>query len=258
MTEPLALTTDKIASNLNTRLIGRKILVFQSLSSTNDTAAEYAQVVDNDGLAIFAEQQTSGRGRLGRQWYSNKGESILCSIVLTQSKVKAELLSLTCAVALAEAVANNAKIKWPNDIILNGKKVAGILLESRINNNLTSYIIGIGINCHQQRDSFCAEIQPIATSIDIESSVKTDRLSLAKKVLGLIDYWLQVAAKNDKKVIDRWQQLSILSGKRISLLYDGTKFTGNCIGIDPKDGLILQLDTGGVRMFEAAHTTIIS
>jgi BirA family biotin operon repressor/biotin-[acetyl-CoA-carboxylase] ligase len=252
---------DQIKTNLKTRRIGKKILVYDSTSSTNDIAAEYSKNKNNDGLVIFAEEQTAGRGRAGNQWLSGRADSVLCSIVLLENKINAELLSLTCAVAVAEAIGKpakaEAKIKWPNDIILNGKKVAGILVESKPNNGGTAFIVGIGINCHQKKDSFSAELQPIATSIDIESHSTIDRITLAKRLLTSIDHWLDVAQRNGQEVIDKWRKLSLLLNHRVTLIFNGKKFTGNCIGIDPEKGLILQLDTGGVRMFDAAHTSII-
>ena len=255
-----SLDPDKIRANLKTRRIGRKILVFNSTSSTNDIAAEYAKNKDNDGLVIFAEEQTAGRGRAGSKWQSDQGNSILCSIILMDCKLNPELLSLTCAVAVADGLGKiggtEAKIKWPNDIILNGKKVAGILLESKLNNGGGAYILGIGINCHQKQDSFGPELQPIATSIDLESHSITDRVSLAKRLLTSVDHWLEVAEKNSKIVTEKWRKLSIQLNHRVKLIYNGREFAGNCIGIDPEKGLILQLDTGGVRMFDAAHTTI--
>jgi BirA family biotin operon repressor/biotin-[acetyl-CoA-carboxylase] ligase len=248
------LESDKITANLNTKRIGKKILVYNSLSSTNDIAAEYAKDKENDGLVILAEEQTAGRGRAGNKWLSNPSDSILCSILLINESLEGELLSLTCAVAVAEAVGNNAKIKWPNDIILNGKKIAGILLESKINNSQTAYIIGIGINCHQQ--IFPPELKSIATSLDIETGSTSDRISLTKRLLISIDHWLEQAKENSQKVVDKWQQLSIQLNHRITVIYNSRKFTGNCIGIDPKKGLILQLDSGGTRFFDAAHTSI--
>jgi len=244
---------DKIIASLKTMRIGRKVLVYDSTSSTNDVAAEYAKNEENDGLAIFAEQQTAGRGRAGNKWHSSRADSILCSIVLTENKLPAELLSLVCAVAVAEAVGKPARIKWPNDIMLNGRKVAGILLESKPDGVC---IVGIGINCHQKIDSFPDELQSIATSIDIESQSVTDRISLTRRLLASIDHWLEVAAQTSEKVIDQWRNLSIQLGHRVRLIYDGREFAGNCIGIDPEKGLILQLDTGGMRMFDEAHSTI--
>jgi len=254
------LDPDKIKANLKTKRIGGKILVFDSTSSTNDIAAEYARNMQNDGLVVFAEEQTTGRGRAGNKWLSGRADSILCSIVLIENKLSAELLSLTCAVAVAEAVGGTgrgrAKIKWPNDIILNGKKVAGILLESKMDKRCTTFIVGIGINCHQKKESFPDELQQIATSIDAESNSISDRVSQAKRLLSSLDHWLEVAANNSEKVIDRWRELSIQLSHRVTLIFNGAKFTGHCIGVDPEKGLILQLDSGGVRMFDAAHSTI--
>jgi len=254
------LDPDKIKTNLKTKRIGREILVYQQTSSTNDIAAEYAKNKKNDGLVIFAEEQTAGRGRAGAKWYSRRTENILCSIILTENKCNAELLSLACAVGVAEAIGKvggiEAKIKWPNDIILNGKKVAGILLESKDNKEFNSYIVGIGINCHAKKETFPKELQTIATSIDIESRTICDRISLAKRLLASLDYWLEAAEETNKKVTKRWRKLSIQLGHRIRVVFNGRKFGGNCIGIDPEKGLVVQLDTGGVRMFDAAHTTI--
>ncbi len=254
------LDPDKIRANLKTRCIGKKILVYNNTSSTNDIAAEYATNKRNDGLVIFAEEQTAGRGRAGTKWISGRADSILCSIVLAKTKCSAELLSLALAVAVAEAVGRPggkpAKVKWPNDIILNDKKVAGILLEPRTHNSHTAYILGIGINCHQKRISFPPELQPIATSIDIEAQTICDRVSLAKRLLSSVDYWLKIAEKNSEEVIEQWRSLSLLFGSRVTLIFNGTEFIGNCTGIDPEKGLILQLDSGGTRFFDAAHTTI--
>lgn len=255
------LDPDKIREGLKTKRIGTTILVYDSTSSTNDVAAEYARNMQNDGFVVFAEEQTSGRGRAGNKWLSGRGDSILCSIVIIEDKINAELLSLTCAVAVAEAIGkpgrSHAKIKWPNDILLNGKKVAGILLESKMDNCANTYIVGIGINCHQKKESFLDELRQIATSIDAESHSISDRIVLARRLLSTLDHWLQVAEENSEKVIDRWRELSIQLSHRISLIFNGSKFTGHCIGIDPEKGLILQLDTGGIRMFNAAHSSIV-
>jgi BirA family biotin operon repressor/biotin-[acetyl-CoA-carboxylase] ligase len=255
-----ALDPDKIKANLKTRRIGRKIVVYASTSSTNDVATKYAKSKNNDGLVALAEEQVKGRGRSGNKWVTGKGDSVICSILLTESPIDAELLSLTIAAATAEAIGKcvkaEAKIKWPNDIILNNKKVAGILVEAKKTGKHTAYIIGIGINCHQSKQDFPAELRKTATSIDIETGGQIDRPSLIKRLLNSIDNWLETAEQNKDEIIEHWQQLSTQLGQRVSLIYNRKKFAGNCIGIDPEKGLILQLDTGGIRMFHAAQTTI--
>ncbi|MBN2455039.1 MAG: biotin--[acetyl-CoA-carboxylase] ligase [Sedimentisphaerales bacterium] len=249
-----------IGANLKTKRIGRKIVVFSCTTSTNDIAAEYAKSKDNDGLVIFADEQTAGRGRAGAKWFSGPAESILCSAVLINCKLTSELLSISCAVAVAEAIgkldSNYAKIKWPNDIVINGKKIAGILLESRDYDTHRCHIIGIGINCHQKQQSFPPELQTIATSIDTEGNVFCDRVSLAKRLLSSLDCWLAAAEKKSSTVVQRWKRLSSELNRPIRLTFGGAVFNGSCIGIDPEKGLIVQLDTGGIRMFEAAQTTI--
>jgi len=236
--------------------IGKKIVVYQSTSSTNDIAAQYAQNSANDGLAIFAEAQTAGRGRGANKWLNPAYKGILCSVLLGESAIDAELLCLSCAVAVAEAVGQAAKIKWPNDIILGGRKVAGILLESKSVNGTTCFIIGIGINCHQSKDDFGPELQSLATSLDIETESVCDRNVVAKRLLASIEHWLSRAERNSKKVIKKWTKLSTLLNQRITVIYNDKQFTGTCTGIDPQKGLILQLDTGGIRFFDAAHTSI--
>jgi len=250
------LDPDKIKASLRVSLIGRDVIVFNSTSSTNDIAAEYARDKSNDGLAIFAEQQTAGKGRAANKWLSTPSESLLCSALLTDCPLNPELLSLTVAVAVAEAIGQPAKIKWPNDIFLNAKKVAGILLESKTYDYGTAYIIGIGINCHQNIGSFPSELKPIATSIDIETGTTSNRISLAKRLLVCLDHQIETAQTDAPRIIEQWRELSIQLGHRVTLIFNASQFTGNCIGIDPQKGLILQLDTGAVRMFDAAHTTI--
>jgi BirA family biotin operon repressor/biotin-[acetyl-CoA-carboxylase] ligase len=254
------LDPDRIKRNLKTNRIGKEIIVFSSTTSTNDIAAEYARNKANDGLVIFAEEQTAGRGRGGNKWLTGKADSLLCSVLLTCVDISPDLLSLTCAVAVADALGKlstkETKVKWPNDIYLGHKKIGGILLESKSRKSHTAYIVGIGINCHQTKSSLPEELHQTATSIDIETGTNCDRTLLAKRLLTSIDKWLITAAKGSEKVIDHWRTLSIQLGHRVTLLYNGKEFSGNCIGLDPEKGLILQLDRGGIRMFDAAHTTI--
>jgi BirA family transcriptional regulator, biotin operon repressor / biotin---[acetyl-CoA-carboxylase] ligase len=269
------LDPDLIRANLKTKRIGGKVLVYDSTSSTNDVAAEYARNPDNNGLVVFAEEQTAGRGRTGATWQGGRGESLLFSITLLDCRISNELLSLTCAVGVAEALgqvgAMRAGIKWPNDIMLDGKKVAGILVESksqRTNESVKSsngqlptshlaFIIGIGINCHQTPDSFPPDLQAAATSLDAVSGMRCQRVTVAKRVLTSLDHWFRVAERSGKQVIDSWSRLSTQLGQRVTLSYSKRRFTGNCIGVDPEKGLILQLERGGVRMFDAAHTHIV-
>ena len=249
--------SDKGGGGVTPRHIGSRVGVFDSTSSTNDLAAQYGRNPDNHGLAIFAEQQEAGRGRAGHRWLSPPGAGILCSIVLIDSPLRSELLSLTAAVALAEAIGGGARIKWPNDILLNGKKVSGIRLDAYVGETHRIHCLGIGINCHQGSDDFPESLRDSATSLDIETGLRVDRVVLAKRLLAALDLWMERAASDEAAVVQQWQQASLQLAHRVTLCFNGERFTGNCIGVDPQHGLILQLDHGGVRMFEAAHSSIV-
>jgi BirA family transcriptional regulator, biotin operon repressor / biotin---[acetyl-CoA-carboxylase] ligase len=262
------LDPDLIRANLKTRRIGKSVVVYEQTASTNDVAAQCARGAENDGLVVFAEEQTAGRGRTGATWLSHSGESLLFSFVLIDFKAGNELLSLACAVGVAEAIGqvggHHAAIKWPNDVMLDGKKIAGILVESRIQRTEDSeqktapssliHVVGIGINCHQTQEGFPEEIQATATSLDLVGGTTCQRVTVAKRVLTSLDHWIRVAERNKKQVIETWSRLSTQLNQRVALSYNGKRFTGNCVGVDPENGLILQLDRGGIRMFDAAHT----
>lgn len=255
------LDPDKIGARLKTKRIGRRIIVYDRTSSTSDIAAEYAGNADNDGLVVFAEEQSAGRGRTGATWQSSHGDGLLFSVILIDCGLANELLSLMCAVGVAGALGqvggNTAKIKWPNDILLGSRKVGGILVESRQINTSTAHIIGVGINCHQREATFPPGIRDAATSLDLAGGTRCNRITLARRVLTTLDHWLTVAETDRKQVIEAWSRLSTQLGHRVTLSYNGRRFAGNCIGVDPEKGLILQLDRGGVRMFDAAHTHIV-
>jgi BirA family biotin operon repressor/biotin-[acetyl-CoA-carboxylase] ligase len=273
------LDPDIIQANLKTKRVGKKVLVYKETSSTNDIAAEYARNPDNSGLIVFAEEQTAGRGRSGAKWHSGSGQSLLFSVLLMDCGISSELLSLTCAVAVAEAIgqagAHHAGIKWPNDIVLAGRKVAGILVESKRNDGsrhvipakpaldhdrgagIHIHIIGIGINCHQTLDDFPPDLREIATSLDLAGGTRCDRMTVARRVLTSLDHWLKAAERDSRQITGTWNRLSTQLGQRVTLSCNRKRFTGNCIGVDPEKGLILQLDQGGVRMFDAVHTSVV-
>jgi len=258
--------------------IGQKVVLFQSTASTNDVAWEYAANANNHGLCVLAESQNAGRGRRGRVWYSAPGESVLCSVLLTKTDAAAEVLTLAAGVAVAEAINGSAchhgqgqldratrsqcRIKWPNDVLIQGQKVAGILIEKQTLNGADAFVIGIGINCNQSRDVFKQyDLNIPATSLAIETGQDIDRTELVCVLMDKLEYWLgQISvgmAHPTSPVIERWLQLSGMLGRHVTVECDGVRYSGFCRGVDPVDGLILQLDNSLVRMFAAAQTSII-
>jgi BirA family biotin operon repressor/biotin-[acetyl-CoA-carboxylase] ligase len=254
------LTPGNLKERLHCRRIGKQIVVFDSTASTNNIASEYARNKDNDGMVVFAEYQTAGRGRSGNRWFAEKGKCILFSVVLCGLGFPSELLSLCTAVAIAEAVGTNgsrrARIKWPNDILLGGGKIAGILVESRKYGYGEGYILGVGVNCNQSAEDFPQELKNAATSLKIEQRRAVDRVSASRRIISSLDYWVSRAERNEDAVIENWKRHSMLLGERVTVICDGRQYCGNCLGVDPQKGLILQLEGGGIRMFDAGHTTV--
>lgn len=256
-----------IQSGLKTSRLGRRIILLDTAASTNDAAWGYAGQVDSDGLCVLAEQQTAGRGRRGRIWHSQSGQSILCSLLISASNYSPSLLTLAVPVAVAESIAAicrlDAAVKWPNDILLNGKKVAGILIESRKSGGQEFFVVGIGVNVHQDKSFFSAQpMDSPATSLDIESGRHVDRNIFVRTLLERMEYWLGVAGGSVGKahltnVVDEWKRRNRQIGTRLSLESDGQIYCGTCLGIDPAEGLIVQLDSGAIRVFSPATTTLI-
>lgn len=271
MTEPLSI--DRIERTRRGRVLGRKAVVFASTASTNDIAWEYAVNPANHGLCVLAERQTAGRGRRGRSWVGGEGQSILCSILLIEPPMEAELLTLTAAVAVAEAVRSfcglNAQIKWPNDILVDGKKLAGILVEKRNIGGRPCFVVGVGINCNQTAEAFeGVDLRTPATSIRIECGSPADRTELVCTLLESIDQAIETGASSNRPlslvdcsspnpVIDRWMQLNTLLGRHITVECDNRLYRGYCRGVDPTEGLIVQLESGTVRAFCAQRTSIV-
>lgn len=265
-----ALDIDKIEQARTGCVVGQKVVVFKSTGSTNDIAWAYAGNPLHHGLCVLAEEQTQGRGRRGRVWQSGAGQSILCSILLIDIPTEAELLTLTAAVATAEAVRAfggvNAGIKWPNDVLAGGRKLAGILVEKRTVAGRVCVVVGVGINCNQTAAAFeGAELRTPATSVRMETGACADRTGLVCELLNAFEGWLAKATEGEgttrrtegNPVVERWMQLSTLLGRHVTVECDNQLYSGFCRGIDPSQGLVVQLESGAVRMFCAQRTSIV-
>lgn len=285
MNNNVPLDIDRIEAARKGTCVGRKVVLYKSTGSTNDIAWEYAANAANDGLCVLAESQHKGRGRRGRTWFSEPGQSILCSVLLTRTRIEPELLTLTAGVAAAEAISGlvsdrgqgklgrvaglQCRIKWPNDILIHNQKIAGILVEKRSENDNPCLVVGVGINCNQDRDAFKPyDLNIPATSLSIETGRAIDRTVLVCELLEKLEHWLQrnsagtagrpsSIVNRQSPVIERWLKLSGILGRHITVECDGRRYSGFCRGVDPIDGLILQLDNSLVRLFAAAQTSIV-
>jgi BirA family biotin operon repressor/biotin-[acetyl-CoA-carboxylase] ligase len=260
MEGPEALSPDRIAAGLQTRIVGRRVFVYPTAASTNDLAWGFAGQSEMNGLCLFAEEQTAGRGRLGRRWISARGQSLLFSVLLIDYGGAAEALTLAVAVAVADTLREttpvSVSIKWPNDILLNGKKACGILVEGRRAAGRPCFVIGIGLNVLQDA-AFFERAGLDAASIRQETGTLVNRNKLAGKLLAALDQRLRQALSDPQTVITDWKRYNHQIGRRIDLRQGHQAYHGTCLGIDPLEGLIVQLDGGPIRFFTAAATSVI-
>jgi BirA family biotin operon repressor/biotin-[acetyl-CoA-carboxylase] ligase len=253
---------DRIERARSASWLGHQVILFKSTASTNDIAWEYAANPARHGLCVLAESQEKGRGRRGRTWHSNPGQSILLSILLQNQPFPAELLTLIAAVAAVDAIQDvcglPCRIKWPNDILIDGKKLAGILVEQKTVNKQPHFVVGIGINCNQTADFFTQyDLNVPASSLAVETGKAIDRTELVCALLAAIQRWLAKSADRTA-ILTRWQQQSDLLGRHITVESDNRQYSGFCRGIDPDEGLIVHLDSGTVRIFSARQTSLIN
>lgn len=256
------LNADVVQCGLQTRRLGRQVLVFESTDSTNDVAWHYLAAADYDGLAVLAEQQRAGRGRLGRRWVAPPGSSLLLSVLLQDCRgVSGAALTLLAGVAAATAAAHGTqlrcRIKWPNDVIVNGRKLAGVMIESRQHAGRTAAVIGIGVNCTQQPLDFPAELRARATSLAQEAGGPIDRVRLVQTLLEQLEWWLDRVEAGQLDLLHReWLASCDDLGHRLAVWYDGRRYQGRVIDVSPEHGLVMQLDAGAVRVFDPALTSV--
>ena len=255
------LSSEAIETVLNTKRVGRKVLVYQITDSTNNVAWDYVNEPGCDGLAVFAEQQRQGRGRLGRTWQSHPGSSLLCSILLQEGRaVSGQTLTLLAGLSVARAVEQccdlSLQIKWPNDVMAHGRKLAGTMIEARLQRNRTSYVLGIGINCQQQPEDFEPCLRPNAVSLRELTGATIDRVRLAQLLLREVEYWLyEVQAGQTRHLHQQWLNRCDILNRRFEVVSGGRLFAGRVLDVCPQRGLALQLDDGVVRHFDGSTTT---
>lgn len=255
---PDLLTATEISYKLKTRLIGRQVHSYRLVKSTNDLAGQMAESGGPEGMIVTAEQQSQGRGRLGRNWFSPEGSGIYLSILL-RPRIKPDQapgLSIMTAVALAETFEEYApgeiQIKWPNDILISGKKISGILTElSAERNKINHVIVGIGINVNQKAADFPHDIRRIATSLRVATKHQVNRAELLKKFLTRFEIeYLAYQKYGLKKAQKRLRKYSSMLGKTVRLLSGDNVIEGVATDIDPSGALILY--HGGKRILIAA------
>jgi BirA family transcriptional regulator, biotin operon repressor / biotin---[acetyl-CoA-carboxylase] ligase len=248
---------------LKTRTIGREIVHLEETASTNTLAMNLAHKGAADGTVVIAEAQTGGKGRLGRAWVSPRGSLYLSVILRPAVPVhKAPLITLMGAVAVAGAIREHlgitAGIKWPNDVLIDGKKVAGLLTEmSAEPDRIKHIVLGIGVNVNTEARDLPPDVRRTATTLAVATGARVDRTSFANALLAGLDKWYQRFLRNEADVLEAWKELNVTLGSRVAVSGAGTALEGLARGVDAEGRLILKLDDGTLRQVTAGDVTIL-
>lgn len=244
VTSPL-ISTPAIAEHLDTRIIGNKMHVLPSLASTNTYAKNNLDSLSN-GEVIFAHEQTSGKGRLGRTWSSPVGKSISMSLVLKPTMRFSDIALLThlTAAALVDALEDwvDATIKWPNDVLINNKKIAGILIETEFSGgDLRGVIIGIGINTNLDQRDIPKDLQDKATSIKEQTLTNIDPNTLLSRFFTCFEHYYADFLSNQltRPFLTVCRNRSVLLGKDFWIIDSIGKRKALIQDIDPAGGLVV-------------------
>jgi len=267
------LCPDQIEHELATRWIGRRIAIWSRVASTNDVALRAGASAANDGLVVLAEEQAAGRGRLGRPWVSPARSSILMSVLLFPppqlagaqpgSAFGCPWLTALGAVATAEIVATwtdrEVTIKWPNDVRVGGRKIAGILVERALAPRPVSaprgfaksdesgrpVVIGIGLNVNVEEHDFPDDLRPRATSLLIEGGGDPlDRSEICRDLIRRLDHWYDLSRTTGPQALnDAWRALSEHVGRVVRITTASGIVTGTLVNIDLIAGLSVDIAT---------------
>jgi BirA family transcriptional regulator, biotin operon repressor / biotin---[acetyl-CoA-carboxylase] ligase len=242
--------------------LGLILLRFDELSSTNDYARELAIQGLKEGVTVIARKQTAGKGRQGRNWSSPMDEGLYLSIILRPqtTPARSSLITLAAAIAVAETLRLDfevlADIKWPNDVLLNGRKVCGILVESSIENNRLQYaILGIGVNVAQK--TFSDELQKTATSLFLETQREVTPTEFLPRLLARLNHWYAVSISQPENIISRWQELSSFARDcAVRIISHQTFVEGITRGLTTSGALLVELDDGELREIVSGEVSL--
>ena len=262
---PDVLHADDLLSRLGkTKSIGRDIRVFQETTSTNDVVEKLARDGVKEGVAVFAEAQTKGRGRLGRKWISPARKGLWFSVLLRPDlrPQAATQLTVAAATALARGIQQvtqlHPQIKWPNDILMHGKKVAGILTELSAELDHIKYVIlGIGVDVNLNESDLPADIRKVATSLKMEANREIRRADLAAAILRELDHDYQRICRGDfQSVCHAWQERCITLGKMVKIRIGDRIITGHAEALDDNGALLLRTEHGHLEQIIGGDVTM--
>ena len=259
---PDILTPELLRQRLKGSLFGKRIYHFFKTESTNRVGMELGYAGEPEGAVILAEEQTAGRGRAGRHWYSERAAGIYVTLLLRPkiSPVEAPLLTMLAGVSAHAAIQAQTglelDLKWPNDLMLNGKKLGGILTEMYADTSLVHFVIvGIGINVNQEK--FPGELGGMATSLRLEAAKQQPRLELLARLLREFETdYNRFLREGAGAVTARFSKVSSYAvGKRVRVNNGSETFTGVTAGLAPEGLLQVQVEGGKVVTVIAGDVT---
>ncbi len=260
---PDLLRLDDIKQGLKTRLIGKELHLLAETASTNTLAMEMASRGAPEGAVVIAETQTGGKGRIGRKWLSPRGNLYLSVILRPNIPThKAPLITLMGAVAVASAIREacrvEAAIKWPNDILITGRKVAGLLTEMSAEPDRIKHIaLGVGIDVNMDLNELPPDVRMHATTLAAETGMKIGRAAFLREVLRRLELWYRIFLADEAEVLKEWEALNMTIGNRVTVSGLGKTFTGLAQGMDHEGRLAIRLDDGAIQTVAAGDVTIL-
>jgi len=262
---PDVLHADDLLARLGkTKVVGRDIRVFEQTTSTNDVIEKLARDGVKEGAVVFAESQTKGRGRLGRKWISPGRKGLWFSVLLRPGLRPQEATQLTVAsaTALRRAIQSETglhpEIKWPNDILIGGKKVAGILTELNAElDRVRHVILGIGVDVNLGAGEFPADLRKTATSLKMESGKTISRAELATAILRELDAdYARICGDGFAKVADEWQAHCQTMGRQVTIQTGERKIRGRAESLDDAGALLLRTEHGHLEHVTGGDVTL--
>ena len=250
---PDLLLPSEIQIGLETEIVGKEMNYYPSVDSTNRVAKKLAYHGAADGAIVVAEEQTGGKGRLDRKFFSPRGKGIWFSVILRPNFLPKDASKCTLMA--------KPEIKWPNDIMHDGRKLVGILTEMTGEiGKITYMVIGVGINVNISRDDFPEDLRGIATSLsEMNGGEEISRVYLLRAVLEEFDkLYREVTASGFDKVLERWKKYNVTLGKEIRVISagDGSSFTGKAIDLN-HDGALVVETAGGLQTVYAGDVSIL-
>jgi BirA family biotin operon repressor/biotin-[acetyl-CoA-carboxylase] ligase len=251
---------EEIKENLHTQIIGKEIYSFDSIDSTNTFAKTFTAEQSHDGTLIIAEEQTQGRGRFNRKWQSDAGKNLTLSIILQPISQldNLGLLPICAGGIIAKTIEQyldlKVECKWPNDILIGGKKICGILIESFLLNKSTNlFILGIGVNVNQEL--FSEDIINTATSLKLVSGKTVDRIKLLINILSSLDeMYLNIQKGNFGLSLNEWLMRSSIFGKDITVIQFDKEIRGKAVRLDNDGGLVLNYEGTEIKVLSGDVT----